>query len=250
MRREDIRPLLWAMVLAGVLSFILGNIGFGAPPQAPPTTADGLAPVNLHKCVACGFNCECKDCKCPQAATGRVKGDDDNSVPFAPLKVSASNAAKLTPAGTVPKVGQKIYSPGTVPGDGMWFKVLADGSWEECVGENEVAKAKPSAPKSQYMPAGQKYQVGGWWYTSDGNGTGSFCVECNGMTLAQAQAWVNAHPTQPGGSPGQSGTPATIAPGAGGLSSSWTSSTGTGRTRTVVLSAVRSGNISGCVSGG
>jgi hypothetical protein len=43
-----------------------------------------------------------------------------------------------------------------------------------------------------HLPRGYKVYRGGWWYEADGRGGDTFCVDCNGMTEAEAVAWVLA----------------------------------------------------------
>ena len=79
---------------------------------APPVTATGLAP---HKCVTCGFDCQCgSGCKCPQAAKGGVREEDGDT------KAKATAPVSYTPAGTLQTINGHVYR---ARGDG-WFELV------------------------------------------------------------------------------------------------------------------------------
>lgn len=133
----------------------------------------------------------------------------------------------------------------------------------------KYSAAKPPAPAAKPLSkftTGDKVEIGGWWYTvalKDGKWKAVWCDECNGMTLEQGRAWVDAqkvqvavtNPTQPGGSPGFSTTQVTLAPFAATpvqlvKAPGWYAvPTRTVPTYTRVLGAARAG-VTNCASGG
>lgn len=118
------------------------------------------------------------------------------------------------------------------------------------------AGVKESDDKPVFLKPGTKFQVDGWWYTTDGAGRGHWCEECNGCTLEQAKAQVarqSARPTQPGWRPGQSDTRVILVQPVAGASTSLPASMRTGRTVISVGAAVQLGGINfgaGCSAGG